>query len=558
MDRKTSLKKLIGQRTKPAPSQIPQMRNRRNPVTTGLEKYTGPWTQVQAAHLLRRTTYGATRETIQEATNMGLDGALAQLLQPKQPPSPPLNYYYQDDPFVPVGQSWIDAPYSADVNLFGHRNRSFNAWLMRNIYEEENSLTEKMIVFWHNHFVTADINDPKFDFDYFKTLREHALGNFRQFVKDMTINPSMLRYLNGNQNTKNAPNENYARELLELFTIGKGPLAGPGDYTNYTEEDIGEIARALTGWKDNGFRTLEDIPVGSTYLNFRHDKETKTLSHRFDNIQINDMGEEEYAHLIDIILQKKEVARFIARKLYRWFIYHDIDETTENLVIEPLAGLLFNTDYEIKPALEALLSSQHFYDFINNGCLIKNPVDFVFSAIKSLKVALPGDKLFDYYNILLLIYNFVDQLQMNYGNPPSVSGWKAYYQAPSYYEIWINSVTLPYRMNFTKAICLAGIKQGGNTYIVDVLDLVDSFPDPGDINALINELVVLLFPQQITEKQIDYLKEILIPGLPDFEWSVEYSIYKNNPDDENIRRSLEIKLRLLLDAMLSMPEFYLS
>ena len=98
-------------------------------------------------------------------------------------------------------------------------------------------------IFWHNHFVTADIGDRRVVYDYMNTLRTHALGDFRQFVKDITIDHAMLRYLNGNQNNKNAPNENYARELLELFTIGKGPLVAEGDYSNYTEDDIIAICR---------------------------------------------------------------------------------------------------------------------------------------------------------------------------------------------------------------------------------------------------------------------------------------------------------------------------
>jgi uncharacterized protein (DUF1800 family) len=558
MDRRSSLKSLIGQKSTTSTKERSLKRPVKNPILSGLEAYTGNWTHTEAAHLLRRSIFGPTREQVLQAVEYGMETTIDHLLSEQNEPDPPVNYYYQDDPQVPLGETWVNAPYDTELNLFAYRNRSLNAWLMITLYEQKLSIKEKMIVFWHNHFVTADISDPKYDFDYFSTLSQFALGNFRDFVKEITINPSMLRYLNGNQNTKRAPNENYARELLELFTIGKGPLAGPGDYTHYTEEDISEIARALTGWRDRGFRSVQSTPIESFFRSFQHDTGSKKLSHRFDNIEIQNMGEEEYAYLIDVILAKKEVARFISRKLYRWFIYHEIDALTEENVIEPMATLLMDNDYEIKPVIRALLSSQHFYDYINNGCLIKNPLDFVFSVIKTLKVQLPTQNLNPYYQINLLVYNFITQLQMAYGNPPSVSGWKAYYQAPSYYEIWINSVTLPYRMNFTKALSLVGVKQSGHNIIVDVLKLVDELPNPSDINELIDEWVRMLFPQPITEKQINFLKEILIPGLPDYEWTVEYVHYQNNLDDENTVRSMENKLRLLLDAMLSMPEFYLS
>lgn len=558
MDRRSSLKAIIGQKTGANMNSSGPVNQLKSPVLSGLEKYTGDWTYTEAAHLLRRSIFGPTREQVLQAVDDGMDACIDQLLSEGTEPNPPLNYYFQNDPYVPVGETWVDAPYDAEINLFGHRNRSFNAWLMINLYESPLSIQEKMIVFWHNHFVTADINDPKFDYDYFRTLRQYALGNFREFVKAITVNPSMLRYLNGNQNTKRAPNENYARELLELFTIGKGPLAGPGDYTHYTEKDISEIARVLTGWRDRGYRSVQNLPIESFFRSFQHDTESKTLSPRFDNLVIENMGENEYAYLVDLILAKKEVARFISRKIYRWFIYHEISASTEEMVIEPMATLLMENDYEIKPVLSALLGSQHFYDYINNGCLIKNPLDFVFSVLKTLKVQIPNQNINTYYRINLLIYNYITQLQMVYGNPPSVSGWKAYYQAPSYYEIWINSVTLPYRMNFTKALSLVGVQQSGQSIMVDVLKLVDELPNPSDINELIDEWVKMLFPQPITEKQIAYLKEILIPGLPDYEWTVEYLHYQSNQDDENTVRSMENKLRLLLDAMLSMPEFYLS
>jgi len=558
MDRRTSLRTLLGRPSISQSESIKALTSKKSFVSSGLEKYTGAWTTTEAAHLLRRTMYGPTIEQIEQTVSDGLEQTINQLFAPSLLPDPPVNYYYQDDPFVPIGSTWIEAPYHADINLTGHRNRSFNAWALMNIGEEEVSISEKMVTFWHNHFVTANINDPKFDYHYFTTLRTNALGNFREFVKEITINPSMLRYLNGNQNTKNAPNENFARELLELFTIGKGPLISPGDYTNYTETDISEVARVLTGWKDQGYKTREDIDVGSYFRTSKHDTGTKTLSEKFDNAVLENNGAEEYLDLIDIIFSKREVARFICRKFYRWFVYYEIDEVTETNVIEPLVDIFIQNNYEIIPVLETLLSSQHFYDHLNNGCLIKNPVDFIFSVLKTLKVDLPKEDLKAYYKINLTLFNFLGQLQMSYGNPPSVAGWNSYYQEPSYYEIWINSVTLPYRMNFTRAMSLAGINQSGNTYIIDVLSLVESLPNPSDIIELIQSLVTLLFPQPITDKQIIYLKDILIPGLPDYEWTIEYVHYLNNLDDENTVKSMENKLRIFLDAMLSMPEFYLS
>ena len=548
---------MIGQKqkdTNPFKTRLPDY----NPVSSGLERYSGPWTQTEAAHLLRRTSYGANLDQLKSAIDQGMDSTIEILLEVRPEPEYPVNYFYTQDPDVPIGSTWIDKLYSSTTNFIGYRRRSFAGYLLKNIYEEGMSITEKMITFWHNHFVTSSINDPKFDYYYFLLIRNHALGNFREFVKEMTINPSMLRYLNGNQNTKNAPNENYARELLELFTIGKGDLAGPGDYTNYTEEDISEIARVLTGWKDLGYLSKTNPEVGSFFRANHHDKDTKTLSHRFNNTTILNGEAEEYKQLIDIIFKQKEVARFICRKLYRWFVYHIIDDSTEAAVIEPLADMLEQSDFEIKPVLEALLKSQHFYDFINNGCLIKNPLDFMFSTMKSLEIPLLEENLNSYYSSFYSMYLLAGKMQMEYGDPPSVAGWKAYYQQPSYYEIWINSVTLPYRMDFTRALCNNGIKIGSFRIKVKPLDLLAKLDDPSDINTLISAFVLLLFPQDITDNQKQYLKDVLIPGLPDYEWTVEYLHYLNNLDDENTVLSMENKMKAFLDAMLTMPEFYLS
>ncbi|NUO01583.1 MAG: DUF1800 family protein, partial [Saprospiraceae bacterium] len=362
-------------------------------VTSGLEPYSGPWAFEQAAHLLRRTMFGPTYEQIKTVRDQGMNATVAQLFQDLPLPAPPINYYFEEDPNVPVGSTWIDAPYSTTVNLAQYRGRSLRGWTLGQILEEGISVREKLVLFWLNHFGIGNVNDPKFNYRHSNLLRTHAWGNFKQLIKDITISPSMLRFLNGNQNTRIAPNENYARELLELFTIGKGPQVGPGDYTNYTEDDVLQMAKVLTGWRDRGYNTLNAAtPVESFFQANLHDTGVKQLSHRFDNVTISNLGNQEYAHLVDIIFQKDEVARFISRKLYRWFIYYIITDDAEANVIEPMAQLLIANNYELAPVLKALLSSAHFYDMLNVGPMIKNPLDFVAGTLKQFEVAMPADE----------------------------------------------------------------------------------------------------------------------------------------------------------------------
>lgn len=553
MDRRATLSVLLGRSAVDTRAAAPRS------VQSGLTPYAGPWGYEQAAHLLRRATFGPSHAQIQAVAEQGLAAALAQLFAEQPPPAPPLNPSNENDPFVPVGETWVDAPYSAEVNLRGYRNQSLRHWTMQVIFQEGISVREQLTLFWHNHFGVANVNDPKFRYRHAVLLRDYAWGNFRELVKAVTIDPSMLRFLNGNQNTRNAPNENYARELLELFTIGKGPQVGPGDYTHYTEGDIQEMARVLTGWRDRGFNSNNpDIAIEAQYVNNRHDLGTKQLSGRFDNLVISNMGDQEYAHLVDVIFQKDEVARHICRKLYRWFVYYHIDEAVEEAVIEPMAQLLVSSDYEIRPALEALLGSAHFYDTRNLGPKIKNPLDFIFSAVKPFSPALPPD-LSRQYIAMRRLFDFSILQQMEYYNPPEVAGWKAYYQEPLYYRTWINSTTLLARMGLIEALLGDGLPVGGGFRIrVDPLAFVATLDDPFDPNVLIEEFSRIFFPQPITEGQRAALKEVLIPGLPDYEWTIEYADYLGNPDDAALAQAVAAKVNQLLLAMLSMPEFQLS
>ncbi|MEY3051270.1 MAG: hypothetical protein RLY31_1055 [Bacteroidota bacterium] len=531
------------------------------PVATGLAPYNGPFGREQAAHLLRRTLFGASPADIGQAVAAGLDGTIELLFTDSPLPPPPVNHFYGQDPNVPVGQTWVDAPYTAgDPLIPAYRIQSLGGWTIGVLLSAGMNIREKMTLFWHNHFVVSDINDPRFVYRYIQLLREHALGNFRELTKAVTIDPAMLRYLNGRDNTAGAPNENYARELLELFTVGKGPLAGPGDYTHYTEDDVIQMARILTGWRDTGFFSpFAGVSVGSVFLPGRHDSGDKPLSHRFDNIVVTDQGAEEYAQLVDIIFSRPACARFLCRKLYRWFVHYEIDNAIEEGVIEPMAQILTDHDYDVVPALQALLRSEHFFDILQIGPMIKGPVDFVLSAIRPLTNGLAGANLNQWYRHGWNLYrNILPALQQTYYELPSVAGWKAYYQAPGYYRNWISATTLDLRMQFTQTLVGTGITQAGYSLQVEPLELVAQLDDPYDPNGVVDGFAGMLFPQPITASQRNALKELLIPGLPDFEWTVEYTDYLADPGNQNLAAAVEAKLRNLLLAMTSMPEFYLS
>ena len=529
-------------------------------TNASLEVYSGFWSFESAAHLLRRTTYGVAPEVIKESVSLGLEQTLDQLLEDKPLPNEPINFYYEADPNVPVGSSWIDQPFESSNNqLLGSRRRSLAAWTLGNLINSGMHIREKMTFFWNNHFVTQSsiLQDPNLIYHNITMLREESLGNFRTLVEKVTISPGMLRYLNGNQNSAAAPNENYARELFELFTIGKGALAAPGDYTTFTEEDVFEAAKVLTGWRDVGYFMRDGNVPGSIFRSGRHDRSTKQLSHRFNHVTIENGGENEYKTLIGIILSQEEVAKYICRNLYRWFVYYDISDTVENQVIEPLADILRNNDYEIKPVLRALLSSQHFFEVVNMGPMIKNPLDFMVNLLTQFTVDFPSNDIAA-YTIWSAFLRALESFEINYYEPPNVAGFKAYYQEPLYYRTWITAATLPVRQNYTNAMSSGNIRIGDFLLSIDILGYISRFNDPFDPNTLIDEFVANNFPRPITVNQRDFLKNILIPGLPDFEWTLEYGNHINDPNNEEIKRSVENKLRSFLAAFLNMPEYNLS
>lgn len=517
-------------------------------VKSGIEPYTGTWGRKEAAHLLRRCTFGARAEDIATFSALSMSAAVEALLQPESLPNPPLNVSDEDP--VGVGNTWVNAAYNPEFE--GNRRVSLVSWWTGQMINQNTSLREKMTLFWHNHFATEMniIGDSRFSYRYINTLRSNALGSFKTLAELITLDPAMLVYLNGNDNVVGSPNENYARELFELFTIGKGEQVAEGDYSTYTEQDVIAAARVLTGW------VARRNQIDSVFVPARHDTGNKQFSHRFDNQVISDNGANEYKDLIEMIFAKVDTAKFICRKLYRWFVYYVIDEEVEQNVITPLANLLVANNYEIAPVLATLFKSQHFYDLLQVGCLIKNPMDFSVGLLRQFAVSLPTD-LVQQYDAWFLFYYYNGILEMLLADPPQVAGWAAYYQAPQYHEIWINSVTLPARKQLTDGIGV-GFNYNGFPLKIDAIAFAEATSNPADCNVLIDEFVERLFPFAVTANQRDFLKEVLRPGIPDLAWTFEWQAFADDPSDPDKRAAIDQKIRILLITMMAMAEYHLS
>ncbi len=413
-------------------------------IEAGLQPYNAALDPRTAAHLLRRTGFGAGPVRIREllgqtgaaAADAIVDAAIATPMP--DPPfwsnTPPPNR----DPGSPEFQQYLT---------------DNNQWLVDYRYDwiermYAYGLRERLTLFWHNHFVTstgAYFLAPFAD-RYITLLRLRALGNFRQLVFDIGTDPSMLLYLNGTQNEVRAPNENYARELLELFTMGQLDSQGG---SNYAETDIREIARALTGWKVDFF-TLQ-----SSFNPFFFDSGTKTFFGR--------SGSFGYADVIDILFEERrqQTAEFVCAKLYREFVY----EVPDPVIVSELAQILVLNDFDLAPVVRTLLMSEHFFDSAVVGARIKSPVELATGLLIETHVPLP-ELIFTTAGRLTF---FMEQVVLN---PPNVAGWPGYHT-------WVSTTSLPIRWLTPDFI----LTNGGSQELLNLVPLAEAIHDTSDPHA---------------------------------------------------------------------------
>lgn len=494
------------------------------------------------------------------AVNLGLDNAIRTLFETLPAPPPPVYYDYQAHPDAGIGDSWVDLPVAAvsSADDSNARRRSVENWWFQALVNPGFNIRGKMCFFWHNHFGMEGPGDGRAIYQFISKYFAFATGNFRELVREMTVNPSMLVFLDGNSNTRSNPNENFAREILELFTVGKGPLAGEGDYTNYTEQDVAALARAFTGWRTRYFNTrVAGQSPEAYYQNNRHDTDPKQLSHRFGNAVIENGGAEEYSQVVDLIFQQEENSRHLCRKLYRHFVYYKIDDTVEATIIEPMAQVMRDNDYEVAPALVALLKSQHFYDVGIMGNMIKTPLDLVHSVYRLADYANQGS-VYDDNQALRRAYFQARDMGLDLRKPPSVAGWTAYYQSPAYYRLWLNTATLQQRNSFfERTLSRNGYFWDGEAHPFDWLATIERYDNPGDANQMIVDLTDEVLPQSANPDQLKDLKELLLPDLEDFVWTMEYADLQANPNDQNLRNSVLTRLRGLFAGIFQLAEFQL-
>ena len=526
--------------------------------TLGLKPYQGAWTFAQTKHLLNRTMFGAKVADINYFNAKGLISTVDELLNvPTNLPTPPLNDYNTTsftDPNVLLGSTWVN-DISLDGTINSYRRATYKKWLISVCVGQTRNIQEKLTFFWSNHFGTESdtINYGTMIYNHHQILRKNCVGNFKQLVRAVTTDPGMLRYLNGYLNTKTAPDENYGRELQELFTVGKDGGA------KYSEDDVKAAARVLTGWKI-------DAAFNAVFDSTRHDTGNKSFSPYYSSKIITGKtganGALETDELMNMIFENTDVAKFICRKLYRYFVYYYIDANVENNIIIPLANTFITNNYDIKPVLKQLLESEHFNDSLYIGCQIKSPLDHVVGFLRQFEISFP-DAVADYADAYFLYNNMVSQLNsmgQSPVDPPNVAGWPAYYQAPDFNELWINADTLPKRNKFTDLMIETGYTRNGKKIIVNTIQFAKTVcSNPSDPNALIDSLFSFLTSTEVDATLKNNLKiQLLLTGqASDRYWTDAWNLYNTTPTVINFN-IVNTRLKALLKYIMNLPDYQLQ
>ncbi len=412
-----------------------------------------PWNLERVLHFYRRAGFGCTLAQAEAALQKSPSDLVDELFDAAADLGAP-------DP--PYWAGYTNADYDADPDpdlYFKNQDDLVRRWLGEMLSE---GIRAKMGLFWHNHFVTSldVVGCNSYFWDYFSLIHEYAFGNFRVFAREMGKNAAMLVYLNGNQNIADEPNENYARELMELFTMGEN--------NGYSQIDIVEMARAMTGWQ----AAMYECTPAFFDPNL-HDNQSKTIFGKAANYNFNQ------AHNLIFTERIEQVSRFIVEKIYKNYVYQNPDPA----VVDELAAT-FKTNWEILPVMKILLKSEHFFDEKSMSCKIRSPLESLLPIVQAAGARFPDHLDNDWMDN---IRYYCSQLGQRIFNPPNVAGWKGY-------RNWVNESTLAARWNYSAA--MAYFMQENETMRENLRSLAQNLTANSNDPELVTEKLVLFFTGQ--------------------------------------------------------------
>jgi len=503
-------------------------------TTAGLEPYTpngaNPWDYSKAAHLLRRCMVGPKDSEIRKAVTDGLDATIKLLLTPFTPSTVEIKSWVGTDVEVRPPNNIVDSPeFKAwQTTQFNHREQLVK-WWVKTIATSPVSIQERMVMMWHNHFANEinTVNFAEYMLVQNQLFRKFIFGNFKQFVKDITKDPSMLIYLDGVKNFKtgnrNQINENYAREIQELFTCG---VSDWDNKPNYTETDVSEAARALSGWTIMGSTTKDTnyfLGLTSIFIPTRWDSGNKIFMGKTGAWKADD--------IVDIIFSERadQVAKFICTKIYRELVY----DVPDREIIEQMATTFRSNNWELKPVIEQLIQSEHFFDATNIGAKDKSPIDFMVGAIRTLGLTTVPD--FDLTQSGRNSQDLIFRMQ-SIGQvpcyPPNVKGWPGG-------RTWVSTSTLPLRQKFLLDVADQKVViQKVTYYKLDAIAFAKTFPSYNDATKLTQEIAQALLNVQPSQQEFDALLEALLQGAKTYEWKIDDPTFQAGNHIRNLLKAI--------------------
>lgn len=506
-------------------------------IQGNLDKFEGTLSRSQAMHLLRRVSFAPTPATVDAITGKSPQDALAYIFGTGDVPLPEGR----------VEMNWLDTPEEDPLSglpqeirseIEGKHRARYNKlkeWWLRLMRDEEPPFMEKMTLFlstiWTIEF-TYDTNayiPPPLLYRNNQTLRQNRLGDYKTIAGEITLDGAMLLYQSLHYSTGDAPNENYARELLELFTMGIG---------NYTEGDIRESSRALTGWQVYAYK-FQQAPSGKLFQAFfspnRHDTGSKnfilsTIKSRdeAENTEFK-VKEEEVYGILDIMFEKRpyEIANFVCEKIYKYFVYSspaDVDET----VISEMSDVFVSSGFNLRSVFEALFTSKHFYSDEVIGSQFKTPPEFIAGFQRQLSMEYKTGN-FEKHR------EAVDNLEQMLYDPPNVGSWIGY-------RTWISTTTYPLRVHYA-------LEMLGMTEDSKLIDLAKSMPSYENATELTAALLQYLLPKEISSERKSNYKSIMLQGINEGDWASEI----------NSSSSLAATgIRKMIERLIYAPDFQLN
>jgi len=474
-----------------------------------------PWDDLRIKHFYRRFAFGATPTLVQQAKERNPTELIDELIDEAKamPVTPDPGWGYLDRA---EGVAYVGA------NTYWHLLR---AEFIHMVFEDLRSdhIRARMTMFMHELFVSRREYNVPYVYQSYILKQKYAVGNFKDFIHDLGLDPAMIRYLNNYENIAGKPNENYARELYELFTLGVD--------NGYTEEDIRETARAFTGY--NTVKTYRGVIEFNTENTF--DDGEKTIFGRTGN-----WG---YSDVIDILFEEKAslIANYICTKLYQYFVSYTPNEN----IIANLATTFVNSNFEFAPVLRRLFKSNHFFNPAAIGVLVKSPLDIV--ILHDNEVGYEIQKLAGIRNMHAIFpYSFLNNLEMDLLRPPNVSGWIKH-------KNWINSVSVGERISRMKYYSKLHNERVENAPQV-YANFAKSMFDPTDDVATVARGIMdfCLSKKGVYEEEYQEAISVFKEGIPtnyfeDGTWNINYS-------DEDVSK----QVRNLLNHIFTIPEFQLK